>query len=80
MTDVKMTRDAESFADGIRSCETNIRVLVMNQDSIDERNQVLGTEAIWEGLQPFQGTINTHSLQTAGKNRLHLRYYSEALL
>lgn len=78
MTQAKLITNAESLAEGIRSCKTGIHVLVMNEDVIMQRCQDLGTEALWDGLQAFQGTITTHCLSTTDEKALRLRYYTSA--
>ena len=66
MTCKNIITDATTFADAIRSCETEIHVVVMNEADINSRCQ--DCEALWKGLQTFQGTITTHSLETVIKD------------
>ena len=78
MTNTKMIKNAETFADAIQSCETGIHVLVMNEDVIEQRCQDLATDTLWDGLKTFQGTITTHCLQTVDERTVRLRYYTAA--
>lgn len=79
MTNAKMITDAETFVEGIQSCQTDIHLLVMNQDAIEQQCQALGTDALWDGIQTFQGTITTHCLEALEEKTLRLRYYTDAV-
>ena len=63
MARTDIVNNAETLATVVRSCETNIHVHVMDEAAIQQKCQDVGTEALWNGLQTFQGTITTYSLK-----------------
>ena len=78
MTCKNIITNATTFADAIRSLETEIHVVVMNEDDINSRCLEMDCEALWKCLQTLQGTITIHSLEPVNKDTLRLRYFTDS--
>lgn len=68
--------NAYTFADTVRSCKTNVQIIVMNEDAIIEWCQDISTDAMWNGLQAFQVTVGTHFLASTNSQIIWLKYYT----
>ena len=78
MTRTAIVNNAETLASAVRSCDTNIRVHVMNEETIQQKSKDVGAEDLWNGLQTFPGTITTHFLKPLNKDSIQVKLYTSA--
>ena len=82
MVRTAVVNNVETLSTAVISCGTNIRVHVMNEETIKHKCQYIGAEVLWNGLQTFQGTIKTHSLKPLDKDNNHniqVKLYTSAI-